>query len=398
RRFRCARALVVMGLVLVASTAFAGERAADPREMDRALRGARPGPLDPRVVGAWDVWIPGSVYYLSDGRQVTGHYQAGAAMNRLEIQADGSYRWGERRGRLGEVQRWQHQPGRRYYRVVDASGNEYEFYLGDGDKLVVLFGSVGGHAATGTRLAGATVSARPGTAAPTPAPAATVAAGAKVQIKWGNAWYPGRVLRVDGARYLVGYDGYGSTWDEWVDSSRIKADGGPSPAPSPTAPAPAAPAPSPTADNPLGVEWRTASPPAPSAPAAPATPATPSPEPPPAPPVAPEAPASLPVVDRWKFIAASYHGGGRVDNAADVSGMLVLDEDGSYDQTLVIGGIANVISGTWRQAGERLTLSYLWRGQPTSDTYTMHLRADGKQLTLVRPGSPTVYYTLERIE
>lgn len=245
-----------------------GGRQVDPRAMERAAAVARPGPIDARVVGAWDVWIPGSVYYLSDGRRVTGHYQPGAAMNRLEIAADGGYRWGTRRGRLEEVLPWHAQPGRRYYRVAHASGDEYEFHHGDGDTLVVLFGGVGGHAATGTRLAGAGPAT---TTAPASRPAPTAgshgpAAGAHVRILWSGSWYPGRVLRVDGDRYLVSYDGYGSSWDEWVDASRLRASDGDARG---NALAPAAPGG--TAGNPLGVEWQSSTQGAPPPAAGPAT-------------------------------------------------------------------------------------------------------------------------------
>lgn len=126
----------------------------DRSRMDRAELVVPAGPIDPRIVGAWDVWIPGSVYYTNDGRTTYQHYQPGAAMNRLEIGADGRYRWGQASGRLEEVRPWHHQPGRRYWRVRHAQGSEYEFYRDDQDRLIVLFGGVGGHAATGTRLSG----------------------------------------------------------------------------------------------------------------------------------------------------------------------------------------------------------------------------------------------------
>src|SRR5690606_26953849 len=150
RNLLCAALLGALSLAPVASAT--GARPVDPNAMERAARVANPGPIDARIVGAWDVWIPGAVYYTTDGVRVNQHYQAGAAMNRLEIARDGSYRWGDARGRLEEVRPWHAQADRRYFRVVHASGDEYEFYYGSGDKLVVLFGGVGGHAATGTRL------------------------------------------------------------------------------------------------------------------------------------------------------------------------------------------------------------------------------------------------------
>jgi hypothetical protein len=129
----------------------------------------RPGPFDRRLVGAWDVWISGAVTYSTDERSVYQHYQPGAAMNRLEIRPDGSYTWDKKQGRLAEVLPWHHQPERRYYRVVHANGTDYDLYYGNDNKLVLLFGGVGGHASTGTRLTGGGQAG--GTAPPPPAPA-----------------------------------------------------------------------------------------------------------------------------------------------------------------------------------------------------------------------------------
>src|SRR3546814_20042004 len=68
----------------------------DPRSMERAARVPDAGPIDARIVGAWEVWIPGSVYYTTDGLRIAQHYQPGAAMTRLEIASDGRYRSGDR--------------------------------------------------------------------------------------------------------------------------------------------------------------------------------------------------------------------------------------------------------------------------------------------------------------
>jgi hypothetical protein len=54
------------------------------------------------------------------------------------------------------------------------------------------------------------------------------APGARVQVKWKGSWYNATVLRVrPGPAYLVHYDGYASSWDEWVGPGRIKARGVP---------------------------------------------------------------------------------------------------------------------------------------------------------------------------
>ena len=47
--------------------------------------------------------------------------------------------------------------------------------------------------------------------------------GDKVEIDYGGTWYPGQVKEINGAQYFVGYDGYDSSWDEWVGSERLRA-------------------------------------------------------------------------------------------------------------------------------------------------------------------------------
>ena len=66
--------------------------------------------------------------------------------------------------------------------------------------------------------------ANDGDAAPAPtAPAAAAfAVGDRVQVQWKGAWYPAKVLKVDGEKFLIHYDGSSSSWDEWVAPSRIK--------------------------------------------------------------------------------------------------------------------------------------------------------------------------------
>ncbi len=64
--------------------------------------------------------------------------------------------------------------------------------------------------------------APPGDALPTPVAAGAYAAGDAVQIEWNGTWYAGRILEVAGARYKITYDGYSSSWDEWVDVSRLR--------------------------------------------------------------------------------------------------------------------------------------------------------------------------------
>jgi hypothetical protein len=60
--------------------------------------------------------------------------------------------------------------------------------------------------------------------------AAICAAGDGAQVLWKGSWYPAHVKQVsgDGQKCFIHYDGYGSSWDEWVGSDRIqiKSTGG----------------------------------------------------------------------------------------------------------------------------------------------------------------------------
>jgi len=54
-------------------------------------------------------------------------------------------------------------------------------------------------------------------------PTATYSIGDPVQVKWKGTWYPASVLAVSKkGTYKIHYDGYASSWDEWVGPSRMK--------------------------------------------------------------------------------------------------------------------------------------------------------------------------------
>ena len=46
--------------------------------------------------------------------------------------------------------------------------------------------------------------------------------GDQVQIEWRGSWYPGAILEARGDRYKITYEGYSSSWDEWVKISRLR--------------------------------------------------------------------------------------------------------------------------------------------------------------------------------
>ncbi|WP_205570738.1 hypothetical protein [Brevundimonas naejangsanensis] len=109
-------------------------------------------PLPAAMVGRWELWVPGGVWYSQDGAQVLRHHTAGAALNSLTIRPGGAYVWAGRQGRLTEIQPWFAQPGERYFEVRMDSQNRYMArYDAANDRINLFFWGVGGHAARGDR-------------------------------------------------------------------------------------------------------------------------------------------------------------------------------------------------------------------------------------------------------
>lgn len=48
------------------------------------------------------------------------------------------------------------------------------------------------------------------------------AVGAPVSVEWKGSWYPAKILRIENGQYLIHYDGYDSSWDEWVTPNRVR--------------------------------------------------------------------------------------------------------------------------------------------------------------------------------
>ena len=69
-----------------------------------------------------------------------------------------------------------------------------------------------------------TTAATPGAASVTDPgdPNATYAVGDAVDIFWGSSWWPGSITMKDGKRYRITYEGWASTWDEWVTATRLR--------------------------------------------------------------------------------------------------------------------------------------------------------------------------------
>jgi CHAT domain-containing protein/Tfp pilus assembly protein PilF len=49
--------------------------------------------------------------------------------------------------------------------------------------------------------------------------------GDRVEVEWKGDWYQAQVIEVNANQYKIHYDGYASSWDEWVDHSRIRSPG-----------------------------------------------------------------------------------------------------------------------------------------------------------------------------
>ena len=70
-------------------------------------------------------------------------------------------------------------------------------------------------------------------------PAFAFQANDQVEIEYGGAWYPGQIKEAKDGKYFISYDGYDSSWDEWVESSRLRKPEGETSEPTVTREAPA---------------------------------------------------------------------------------------------------------------------------------------------------------------
>src|SRR6266850_916866 len=49
--------------------------------------------------------------------------------------------------------------------------------------------------------------------------------GDRIEVEWKGDWYQAQVIEVKANQYKVHYDGYASSWDEWIDKTRIRLAG-----------------------------------------------------------------------------------------------------------------------------------------------------------------------------
>jgi hypothetical protein len=194
------------------------------------------------IVGKWDVWIPGAVTYVQKESKIYQTYEPGSAMSQLQILADGSYRWGNSKSKLSEVRPWYADENKRYFSIKDLRNNVYDFWYKETiDELIFLFGEVGGHAATGSRIGDKITGNQPsedsalGAGKPSENSVSTLLIDSKstgksaqftindkVMVLWSGSWYKAQILEYKTPKYLVRYEGWGALYDEWVTADRIK--------------------------------------------------------------------------------------------------------------------------------------------------------------------------------
>ena len=193
------------------------------------------------LVGKWDVWIPGAITYTQKETKVYQVYEPGSALSQLQLHADGSYQWGNSKGKLLKVKPWYADENRVYFRIRDLRNNVYDFWYKEAtDELIFLFGEVGGHAATGSRIGDKpgikqkaadtaivtkdSLSSRP-VISKSPGKTVSFKVNDKVLVLWSGSWYEAQVLQYKAPQYLVRYKGWGSLYDEWVTADRMRKEG-----------------------------------------------------------------------------------------------------------------------------------------------------------------------------
>lgn len=195
--------------------------------------------LPTTIIGSWDVWIPGAVTYQQKTDALYQRYEPGAAMRTLKINNKGSFEWGNSKGSLQEVRPWYAEENKRYFRIQDLSKNTYDlWYKESTDELIFLFGEVGGHAATGTRIGKKDKEDVKPKENPKPINndqkinpkpqekglpnSKTYQVHDKVEVIWSSTWYHATILEIKDGKYLIRYDGWGKLYDEWVNPDRIR--------------------------------------------------------------------------------------------------------------------------------------------------------------------------------
>src|SRR4051812_33455243 len=75
------------------------------------------------------------------------------------------------------------------------------------------------------RVAGAPPAAAPSAAAPANAVATGFSVGQTVEVREGDSWSAASIVRKEGRKYLIHYQGTEASADEWVLNDRVRASG-----------------------------------------------------------------------------------------------------------------------------------------------------------------------------
>ncbi|MCC6742088.1 MAG: hypothetical protein IT452_23910 [Planctomycetia bacterium] len=62
-------------------------------------------------------------------------------------------------------------------------------------------------------------------------------AGDKVEVFWGDKWWPATVLKAEEKRWFIHYDGFADSWDSWFTAEKMRARAGGGATPEPVRPA-----------------------------------------------------------------------------------------------------------------------------------------------------------------
>lgn len=54
-----------------------------------------------------------------------------------------------------------------------------------------------------------------------------------VEIEHNGTWYPGKILKTDGDKYFITYEGWSESWNEWVGKDRLRGYAASAPADTP---------------------------------------------------------------------------------------------------------------------------------------------------------------------
>jgi hypothetical protein len=159
-----------------------------------------PAPAAPKVeVERGGAWLPATVLRTLGGRSYV-HYEGygdesdewvgkervrplkGAAGQKVEVISGGSW-WAATVVKTD---------GKKYFIHYNGWGDEWDEWVGK-DRIYFL-----------------------------PVQAAAKAAAKAVEVEWSGTWWPATVLKTDGERTYIHYDGFGDEWDEWVGKDRIR--------------------------------------------------------------------------------------------------------------------------------------------------------------------------------